>query len=67
MGPGRLAVLERWLPYTVNILDRFRCTTNGNYLNGLYIHVYTKSIMKSTPVNIAALDFSAYQDEQFAK
>ena len=28
LGPGRLAVLERWLPNTVTILDRFHCTTN---------------------------------------
>ena len=26
LGPGILAVLERWLPYTVTILDRFHCT-----------------------------------------
>ena len=26
LGPGMLAVLERWLPYTVTILDRFYCT-----------------------------------------
>ena len=26
LGPGMLAVLERWLPYTVTILDRFHCT-----------------------------------------
>ena len=25
MGPGRLAALERWLPYTVTIIDRFHC------------------------------------------
>ena len=25
LGPGRLAVLEKWLPYTVTILDRFHC------------------------------------------
>ena len=25
LGPGRLAVLERWLPNTVAILDRFHC------------------------------------------
>ena len=23
LGPERLAVLERWLPYTVTIVDRF--------------------------------------------
>ena len=22
-GPGRLAVVERWLPYTVTTIDRF--------------------------------------------
>ena len=27
LGPGRLAVLERWLPYTVTITDRFHGTT----------------------------------------
>ena len=26
LGPGRLAVLERWLPNTVTILDSFHCT-----------------------------------------
>ena len=26
-GAGRLAVLERWLPYTVTIIDRFHCIT----------------------------------------
>ena len=26
LGPGRLAVLERCLPYTVSILDRFHCS-----------------------------------------
>ena len=26
IGQGRLAVLERWLPNTVTILDRFHCT-----------------------------------------
>ena len=25
LGPERLAVLERWLPNSVIILDRFRC------------------------------------------
>ena len=25
---GRLTVLERWLPYTVTILDRFHCSCN---------------------------------------
>ena len=25
-GSGRLAVLERWLPCTVTILDRFHCS-----------------------------------------
>ena len=24
-----LAVLERWLPYTVTILDRFHCISSG--------------------------------------
>ena len=25
LGPGRPAVLERWLPNSVTILDRFHC------------------------------------------
>ena len=25
LGSGRLAVLERWLPNTVTVLDRFNC------------------------------------------
>ena len=29
LGSGRLAVLERWLAYTVTILDKFHCS---NYL-----------------------------------
>ena len=27
-GPGRLVDLERRLPYTVTILDRFQCNTD---------------------------------------
>ena len=28
LGPGRLAVLERWLPNSVTTLDRFHCIGN---------------------------------------
>ena len=31
LGSERLAVLERWLPNTVTILDRFHCIVNHRY------------------------------------
>ena len=39
LGPGRLAVLERWLPNTVTILDRFHC------MNVSIVHPHTESIL----------------------
>ena len=29
IGPGRLATLERWLPYTATVIDSFYCKTKA--------------------------------------
>ena len=36
LEPGRLAILERWLPNTVAILDKFHCIINMRYLKATY-------------------------------
>ena len=40
-GPGRLAVLERLLPSTVTILDRFQCLGSVRMLTLLYCMMAT--------------------------
>ena len=43
LGSGRLAVLERWLPNTATILDRFHCIQcmSSTYVPRLlWIHAY---------------------------
>ena len=42
LGPGRLAVLERWLPYTVTIIDRFHCIVCLSSLPVMATHTNTQ-------------------------
>ena len=39
LGPGRMAVLERWLPNTVTILDRFHCSLLSSHMASSSRHI----------------------------
>ena len=54
LGPGRLAALERWLPYTVTILDRFHCIVTS-CMSILCISCVDRSL-RSTPSLITLLE-----------
>ena len=48
LGPGMLAVLERWLPYTVTILDRFHCTIMVYGLTPYIREYFTREYFNTT-------------------
>ena len=48
LGPGMLAVLERWLPYTVTILDKFHCTTMVYGLTPYIREYFTREYLITT-------------------
>ena len=48
LGPEMLAVLERWLPYTVTILDRFHCTIMVYRLTPYIREYFTREYFNTT-------------------